>query len=125
MGNIKAMSEACKWAQLFACMPWSANCPGPLLNGMTLNWWLDGLEGVKVEELIYPGNQGCSDIFVMKKNICIKETPPFECPCLWEVDLNLEASVAICSKIPLTKEFAMAMALLEIPVSGCACLSIL
>ena len=40
----EAISEACKWAQLFACMPQSANCPGPLLNGMTLNQWLDGLE---------------------------------------------------------------------------------
>lgn len=35
----------------------------------------------------------------------------------------LEASVAIRSKISLTKELRMAIALLEIPVSGCTCLS--
>ena len=73
MGNIKSMSEACKWAQLFACMPRSANCPGPLLNGMTLNRWLDGLEGVKLKELIYPGDEGCSDLFVKKKKEAICE----------------------------------------------------
>ena len=32
---------------------------------------------------------------------------------------NLEASVAMCSELS-TKEFRMAIALLEIPVSGCA-----
>ena len=35
----------------------------------------------------------------------------------------LEASVAIRSKISFTKELRMAIALLEIPVSGCTCLS--
>ena len=38
-------------------------------------------------------------------------------------DNALEASVAMRSKISLTKEFKIAMALLEIPVSGCTCLS--
>lgn len=36
---------------------------------------------------------------------------------------SLDASVAIRSKISLTKELRMAMALFEIPVSGCTCLS--
>jgi hypothetical protein len=36
---------------------------------------------------------------------------------------SLDASVAIRSKISLTKLFRMAIALLEIPVSGCTCLS--
>jgi hypothetical protein len=35
----------------------------------------------------------------------------------------LEASLAILSKISFTNELRMAMALLEIPVSGCTCLS--
>jgi len=39
------------------------------------------------------------------------------------VSYILEASVAMRSKISLTKELRMAMALLEIPVSGCTCLS--
>ena len=33
----------------------------------------------------------------------------------------LDASVAIRSKMSLTKELRMAIALLEIPVSGCTC----
>jgi hypothetical protein len=36
---------------------------------------------------------------------------------------SLDASVAIRSKISLTNEFKMAIALFEIPVSGCTCLS--
>ena len=36
---------------------------------------------------------------------------------------SLDASVAIRSKISLTKEFKIAIALFEIPVSGCTCLS--
>jgi hypothetical protein len=36
---------------------------------------------------------------------------------------SLDASVAIRSKISLTNEFKIAIALLEIPVSGCTCLS--
>jgi len=35
----------------------------------------------------------------------------------------LEASVAMRSKMSLTKEFKIAIALLEIPVSGCTCFS--
>ena len=35
----------------------------------------------------------------------------------------LDASVAMRSKMSLTKELRMAIALLEIPVSGCTCLS--
>jgi hypothetical protein len=38
-------------------------------------------------------------------------------------DDSLEASVAMRSKMSLTKEFKIAMALLEIPVSGCTCFS--
>ena len=40
--------------------------------------------------------------------------------CRRERDL-LEASVAMCSKISFTNEFKMAIALLEIPVSGWTC----
>lgn len=36
---------------------------------------------------------------------------------------SLDASSAIRSKISLTKEFRIAIALLEMPVSGCTCLS--
>lgn len=36
-------------------------------------------------------------------------------------DDSLDASVAIRSKISLTKELRMAIALFEIPVSGCTC----
>jgi hypothetical protein len=40
-----------------------------------------------------------------------------------DTDVSLEASVAIRSKISLTNEFRIAIALFEIPVSGCTCLS--
>jgi len=39
-----------------------------------------------------------------------------------EYDASLEASVAMRSKISLTNELRMAMALFEIPVSGWTCL---
>jgi len=42
-----------------------------------------------------------------------------------EYAANLEASVAIRSKMSLTKEFKIAIALLEIPVSGCTCFNTL
>jgi hypothetical protein len=80
VGNVKAVSEAREWAQLYARTPWSTNCPGPQLNGITLDRWLDSLEGVEVEELIYPGDEGCSDSFFVRKNIRDEEPPPFECP---------------------------------------------
>ncbi len=82
VGNVKAVSEAREWAQLYARTPWAANCPGPgpQLNGITLDRWLDSLEGVEVEELIYPGDEGCSDSFFVRKNIRDEEPPPFECP---------------------------------------------
>ncbi|KAH9077180.1 hypothetical protein EDB83DRAFT_2348698 [Lactarius deliciosus] len=84
VGNIKVVSEAREWTQLYARTPWAANCPGPgpQLNGTTLDRWLDGLEGVEVEELIYPGDEGCGDgdSFFVKKNIRDEDPPPFECP---------------------------------------------
>lgn len=80
-GNVKAVSEAREWAQLYAHTPWSTNHPGPQLNGITLDRWLDSLEGVEVEELIYPGDEYCSDRFFTRKNAHDEEqAPPFECP---------------------------------------------
>jgi len=40
----------------------------------------------------------------------------------FEYDASLEASVAMRSKISLTNEFKIAIALFEIPVSGWTCL---
>lgn len=78
VGNIKAVTEAREWAQLYAS--WPTDCPGPQLNGITLDRWLDSLEGVEVEELIYPGDEGCNNGFFAMKNICDEEPLPFECP---------------------------------------------
>jgi len=39
----------------------------------------------------------------------------------FEYAASFDASVAIRSKISLTNELRMAMALFEIPVSGCTC----
>lgn len=40
----------------------------------------------------------------------------------WNPNYSLEASVAMRSKMSFTKEFKIAIALLEIPVSGWTCL---
>jgi hypothetical protein len=80
VGNVKVVSEARKWAELYAHTP-ATNCPGPQLNGITLDRWLDGLEGVEVEELVYPDDEDWSDSFFAKKNAHDKDQPPpFECP---------------------------------------------
>ncbi|KAI9448036.1 hypothetical protein H4582DRAFT_2068593 [Lactarius indigo] len=79
VGNVKAVSEAREWAQLYARTTCVTN-GGPQLNGITLDRWLDGLEGVEVEELIYPGDEGCNDSFFVRKNVCDEGLLPFECP---------------------------------------------
>jgi hypothetical protein len=80
VGNVKVVSEARKWAELYAHTP-ATNFPGPQLNGITLDRWLDGLEGVEVEELVYPDDEDWSDSFFAKKNAHDKDQPPpFECP---------------------------------------------
>lgn len=80
VGNVKIVGEAREWAKLYARTPWSTDCPGPQLNGITLDRWLDSLEGVEVEELIYPGDESCNDSFFARKKIRDEEPPPFECP---------------------------------------------
>lgn len=53
----------------------------------------------------------------MEDNVSLRRVRPTDCGDI------LDASVAIRSKISLTNEFKIAMALFEIPVSGCTCLS--
>jgi hypothetical protein len=65
VGNVKVVCEAREWAQLYACTPSSECRPDLLLNGLTLDRWLDGLDGVEVEELIYPGDESP----VLHKNV--------------------------------------------------------
>ena len=60
-GNVKIVCEARAWAQMYACTPSSDSRPGLLLNGITLDRWLDGLDGVEVEELIYPDDENVSE----------------------------------------------------------------
>jgi transposase-like protein len=54
------------------------HCPVLQLNSSTLDQWLDSLEGVEVEELIYPCDEGC---FFVRKKIHNKGLQSFECPC--------------------------------------------
>lgn len=63
VGNAKVVCEARQWAQLFACTPWSESRPGLVLNGITLDRWLDGIDGIEVEKLIYPDDESNSDGF--------------------------------------------------------------
>jgi hypothetical protein len=78
VGNVKAISQAHEWAQLYAHTPWSTNCPGPQLNGVTLDQWLDSLDGVEVKELIYPGDECHSNSF--QKTHDEEPSLPFICP---------------------------------------------
>jgi hypothetical protein len=66
---------------LYARTPWSESRPGLLLNGITLDRWLDGLEGVEVEDLIYPDDECESENFVARKRAQAEEVQPlFICP---------------------------------------------
>lgn len=83
VGNVKVVSEARKWAELYAQTSWTTNSPGPKLNGITLDRWLDGLEGVEVEELEYPDpdDEDRRNSFFANMNAHDKQQPPpFECP---------------------------------------------
>jgi len=51
------------------------------MNGITLDRWLDGLDGVEVEELIYPDDERGSESFFARKKLQNAEAlPPFICP---------------------------------------------
>ena len=62
-----------------------------------------------------PGNKRRPDVWISRDEMVDRP--------LWLV--NLEASLAILSKMSLTNEFMMLMALLEMPVSGCTCFNTL
>ena len=76
VGNIKVACEAREWVQVYVDTPWSEGDPAPLLNGITLDRWLEGLEGVEVEELIYPDDE-CS---LAHKRAQHEEVSPYVCP---------------------------------------------
>ncbi|KAH9981587.1 hypothetical protein BJV74DRAFT_854661 [Russula compacta] len=81
VGNVKSVCEARQWAQLYSGTPWSESRPGLLLNGITLDRWLDGQEGIEVEELIYPDDESGSETFFTRKHIQNETTPPpYSCP---------------------------------------------
>lgn len=73
VGNVKAVCEAREWAKLYASTPWSESRP-LLMNGITLDRWLDSLDGFEVEELIYPDD---SESFSARAR---HEEVPFICP---------------------------------------------
>jgi len=80
-GNVKAGCEAREWALLYAGTPRSEGRPGLLLNGITLDRWLDGLDGVEVEELIYPDDERGSESFFARKRLHNAEALPlYICP---------------------------------------------
>ena len=80
VGNVKAISRAHEWALAYANTPWSTNCPGPQLDGETLDQWLDSLEGVEgVKELKYPGDECHGNVFTQKTHD-EESSLPFKCP---------------------------------------------
>lgn len=51
------------------------------MNGMTLDRWLDGLDGVEVEELIYPDDESGSESFYAQKRCQPEESSlSYVCP---------------------------------------------
>lgn len=74
VGNVKAVCEAREWAKLYAFTPWSESRP-ILMNGITLDRWLDSVDGFEVEELIYP-EDGESPVCKRTQS----EEVPFVCP---------------------------------------------
>jgi hypothetical protein len=82
VGNVKTVCEARDWAQLYAGMPWSESRPGLLLNGITLDRWIDGLDGIEVEELIYPDDEsGSASFFARIRAQDERASAPYQCPC--------------------------------------------
>jgi hypothetical protein len=61
VGNVKAVCEARQWAELYAGTPCSENRADLKLNGITLDRWLDSLDGIEVEKLIYPDDESDSE----------------------------------------------------------------
>jgi len=55
--------EARRWAHLYADTPWSDSRPALKLNDITLDRWLDSLDGIEVEKLVYPDDESDSQGF--------------------------------------------------------------
>jgi hypothetical protein len=67
VGNVKAVCEAREWAQLYASTPLSGNHP-LVFNGNTVDQWLDSLDGIEVEKLIYPDDESdCTGLFLPER----------------------------------------------------------
>ena len=79
VGNVKAVCEAREWAQLYAGSSWLENRPG-LLNDMTLDRWLDSLDGIEVEKLIYPDDESNSEGFFSPERENEAESLRYICP---------------------------------------------
>jgi hypothetical protein len=75
-GNVKVVCEAREWVRLYASTPSSECRPGLLLRDITLDRWLDGLDGVEVEDLIYPDDES---YFARKKVQTEAESLPYVC----------------------------------------------
>jgi len=71
--------EAREWVQLYAGTPWSESRPGLALNGITLDRWLDSLDGIEVEKLIYPDDESDSEGFFSPKRDN-EEVSFYKCP---------------------------------------------
>jgi hypothetical protein len=79
-GNVKAVCEAREWAQMYASTPLLESRPGLVLNGTTLDRWLDSLDGVEVEKLIYPDDDSDSEGFFSPQRDNEAVSLPYICP---------------------------------------------
>jgi hypothetical protein len=80
VGNVKAVCEAREWAQLYAGMPCPGSPPRLVLNDMTLDQWLDSLDGIEVEKLVYPDDESDSEGFFSPERKNEAVSPGYICP---------------------------------------------
>lgn len=78
VGNVKAVCEAREWAQMYARMPESR--PGLLLNNLTLDQWLDNLDGIEVEKLMYPDDESDDAGFFLPEKETEAVSSRYTCP---------------------------------------------
>lgn len=79
VGNVKDVCEAREWAQLYARTPGWENLPPLVLDGKTLDRWLDSLEGIEVEKLVYPDDVSDSGGFFCSQRDNDAASLPYTC----------------------------------------------
>ncbi|KAI0260031.1 hypothetical protein BC834DRAFT_902590 [Gloeopeniophorella convolvens] len=80
-GNVRTVCEAREWAELFAATAREDTRAALRINGNTLDRWLDSLDDVEVDELVYPDEEAEAEWKAKHKDKLDEESlPAFMCP---------------------------------------------